>query len=121
MNINGIEIEFDLDIRKDYARFAKAYKVIEDRAKKGMNDNDMENFLTACLNPEQTKELLADGRVSTLAKVFTEFFSNAIEQMSSVSDVYAETAEIIVTMNERASEVMAKYTETKERISGGVE
>lgn len=121
MTINGLNIDFDMDIRKDNARFVKAFQDITKKQEKGqITDNDMEMFLIGCLKSEQAKELLKDGRISTLVKAFTAFFSEAIEQFSVVSNAYTEVADSLASMKDRVTQIFGEYKETRNRLDSFV-
>lgn len=121
MKINGHEVDFDMDIRKDYAKFKKSYALLlkkqENNKKALFTDDDMENFLVGCLKPEDTKTLLSDGRLSTLTKVFTEFFSNTIDQYGEICSAYEETAESLVDMRKRAESVATEYQGIADKVA----
>ena len=102
MTINGVQTSFDMDVRTDYSRFVKAYQDLERKRKntKGtFDDNDMEGFLKSCLKREEIDQILADGRISSLAKSFAEFFNQAVDQLDAVLGTYQETAELIADTN----------------------
>lgn len=110
MNINGIEIEFDMDNRKDNARFVKAFTILQKKQESGqINDEDMEAFLAGCIKSEQVKQLLEDGRISTLTKVFVEFFKNTVDQFGATTEVYADTAKAMSDIKNRASQITTEY------------
>ncbi len=103
MNINGQEITFDLDDRKDNGKFTKAFNILQKKQNtQGINDSDMEIFLVSCIKSDEVQNLLKDNKISTLVKVFTEFFSQAIDQYGQVMHVYEETADALVALKNKA-------------------
>ena len=102
MTINGKQISFDMDVRADYAKFVKSHAILQKKranTRGSFDDQDMENFLRGCINKDEIQQLLEDNRISTLAKVFAEFFNQAVDQLDAVLQTYSETADIIVDTN----------------------
>ena len=96
MTINGKEVAFDLDVRTNYAKYVKAHQDLERKHVKGSIDaTDMEVFLKTCLEKEEVEEILQDGRISTLAKSFAEFFNQAVDQLEKVLDIYQDSSELL--------------------------
>jgi hypothetical protein len=117
MTINGQEVDFDMDNRKDNVRFVKAFTLLQKKQERGqINDEDMETFLNGCIKPEQVKTLLADGKISTLTKIFVEFFRNAIEQYGQVSRTYEEVADLFTELKGLTETVSADYKAINDRI-----
>jgi len=110
MFINGIEVEFDLDIRSNFAKFAKALAILQKKEDNPSFD-DMETFLRGCLKPEEVKKLLEDERISTLVNVFLEFVKNAVEQAEETQKAYSNAGATISEMDKRANEIFKKSAE----------
>ena len=105
MIINGLEIAFDMDVRSDYSKFAKA---LEGVTQKKLDFDGMEAFLRDTLPGEAVDLLLQDGRISTLTKTFTDFFDAGLNQLLATENVYHEAANTIQGMEKRASVFAAR-------------
>lgn len=100
-----IEVSFDMDIRKDKKCFEKVLEAFQNKQAKNknsvMSDDDMEMFLTGCLKPEEVESLIGDGRLSTLMKVFTEFFSQTIQQYNIIVGSLEQSCDVLIEANEQ--------------------
>lgn len=111
MILNNVTIQFDMDDRKDNIRFIKAYEIISRKIQKNtLNTDDMETFLVSCLHKEQIDTILADNKISTLTKVFAEFFNQAVTQYSEIVKTYDEVYALTNDTYNKANEINAKNT-----------
>ena len=119
MTLNNTTITFDMDNQKDFERFHTAYETLT-KATSGNAEqfglNDMRKFLTGCLSKKDSETLLADGRISTLVKVFVEFFSEGVKQIAAVSDAYKQATDIVVVSRKEHEKVDAKFDQMHRRL-----
>lgn len=115
MIINGIEFAFDLDVRSDYDKFVKSLTALQNKQSKGkFGLSDMEAFLSGCLKKDTVERLLSDGRVSTMTKVFTEFFSYGIDNLEAVVDTYKAAASTAKQARSKAENIVIMLQEAAE-------
>lgn len=105
MTINGVEVDFDMDRIVDYEKFVAAYQTMEQRNKKvAFSLDSMTDFMRQCLPKAAVTTLLEDGRISTLTKVFVDFMSQGVEQITEKVAVFQEAKKTVVNMNLKAQQ-----------------
>lgn len=119
MVVNNIEIDFDIDNREDYVRYKTAMKMFLKKQEANNDDTEldkMEGFLIQCIKPEQIELLLQDNKVSTLTKVFTEFFIESINQYSQTANLINDSANNMMKIMPVAEKIANEKTMMQNKI-----